>query len=125
MIDVYKANFEFQTAEDILNNVASSTEIQFQGLEPDNANTVLRPAMRWFVNRRSNVPEHFARLCAVSICGQRFGFIGVDGNLASNDVVPFIEWKIDANPLPDEIKLDQIGWDVGNMTNLMRRAQGL
>lgn len=119
-MSIYKAKFEFQTAEDIVANVASSTEIRFQSSSCDDA---LRDAILWFANRQSSVPEYFTRLCAVDICGQRFRRIEGAGTLASNNVGPFLEWKIDANPLPGGFKLSQIGWDVGDMTNMMRKAQ--
>lgn len=125
-MEVFKAKLEFQTEDDMRDNVASSHTIMFSSVTRAGAD-LTRDVMRWFLNRRQNMPEHFTRLCALTICGQRFPEFREDGYLEGCSAAPFIEWKIDAHPLPEGVDLSSLGWkfdDLSRLAQILHRQPG-
>ncbi len=124
MPKIYKAKLEYQSDEDIQQNVGSSTSIMFQS-EFSAGDHLVHAVMRWFANRHRAVPEYFGRLCAVTIYGQRFSEIDHDGSLDTSSVGPVTEWKIDAYRIPKDASLEAIGWKTEDLSHLARVIQGV
>jgi hypothetical protein len=95
-IAVFVATFEFQSDR----KEVRTMDIYYTAKDGFDA---ICGAIKFWIVRQVNIPDHFHRLFALNIRSQTFGRIGGDGTLYGGTGLPFFEWKIDAHGMPLEI----------------------
>ena len=124
MTKIFKAKLEYQSEDDIEENIASSITILFAS-EFETYEELFGDVMRGFASRHRAVPDLFNRLCAMDVCRQEFSKIAEDGSLENSNSGFYRVWKIDADRLPPGVMLESIGWKAEGMTHLARVIQGV